>query len=219
MRVGTNAIYRVDEFDVVLRVHCGSAREVAQNLSLVEKLSKDAPLLPPLQPKVAVAGDFCATLWPLCTAANPATDSEAFGSALHRFHRAKAPAGMRRVNLLDPVPERIRRCEQLGVVQFALDYFNEEYEKLLPVMLEIASDGDNPLHCDAHIGNAVVKDEHLYLIDLDDLSTGPWQLDFVPAWTAAQRMGTANAYIATIGPLRETFEQWHYLQPPKRYAS
>lgn len=62
MRVGTNAIYRVDEFDAVLRVHYGSAREVAQNLSLVEELSTDAPLLRPLQPKVAMADDFCATI-------------------------------------------------------------------------------------------------------------------------------------------------------------
>lgn len=88
-----------------------------------------------------------------------------------------------------------------------LNYIENKIEEVSHYQHEISSSGDNIVHLDGYHQNIVIYDNNPCLIDLDTLSIGPWQYDYVIVYTTYLR---AQEDI-DLSQFPEGFMEWEYL--------
>lgn len=170
-------------WDEVIKVYPNSAQdEVNENLGVVMELSHTAPVLAPLIPCALVSenNDSIASLWPHC----PMNDSmEGLADALGALHQSPS-IDLPPVDVMSAMVERMSVIDVDGDTHAALvDKVNAAHN----VAHEVS--GKCIVHNDAHMGNSVVHEGEVKLIDCEDVCIGPPEWDFLPILHASVRFG------------------------------
>ena len=91
-----------------------------------------------------------------------------------------------------------------------VDFLRRRADELRGVHDAMRFSGSDLIHADAHIGNAVIVDGAVKLIDLDGLRVGPWQYDPVPTAVAARRRGEVDAFEQVVAGYGRNPRDWEF---------
>lgn len=211
LRVGTNLIFSVPQFKVVLRASRGEPPQSDAFLKLINELSAEAPILPPLIHKIIECDDWRFSVWPMGENADLSKHGDAFASALDSLHQIryeKINYPFPKFTPLAPVQNRLDKATNAGAPINCIEFLRTKLTQLSSSMDAFDEQPGCLLHGDAHIGNAVIYRKQLMLIDLDDICYGPWQLDFIPAWTAMLHMDESERYLSIVSKHQEEINEW-----------
>lgn len=173
----------------VIRVHhISHMDEVNQRLQDIITLSHSgAPLLEPLIPHALVSEDSksIATLWPYCPRNDSVDGVMGAVDMLHKVGNSDLPGiDLPDVDVMGAMRERMDTMDVSDEVHAVLSTMVGEAE-------ELAHDvsGGCIVHSDAHVGNSVIQDGVVKLIDCDNLCIGPPEWDFLPMLHSQVRFG------------------------------
>lgn len=219
LRHGTQAIVASRTRGLVWRISTGiDADAIADNLALSSELARTAPVLGPQRTTVATAGALCMSEWRL---GSPVPAERAFtslGQCLVGLHSHAVPAGLPVFGDFEKIPGRLERAVAQDVPDDLLNRMQDRADQVVPRMRAVVHQDRTLMHGDAHIGNLVELDGRPLLIDLDDLSTGPHQLDLVPSWVSGRRMQRDPAQFQhLIDAYGEDVRQWSEFDTACRY--
>ncbi|HKS48769.1 MAG TPA: aminoglycoside phosphotransferase family protein [Amycolatopsis sp.] len=209
LRFGENAIYRLRQEPVVVRV--GRSVEAASKEVHVARwldLHGFPAARLALDQDPVVVGGIPVTFWEYIPEnPTPITPAE-FGKLLHDLHALPAPTDFRLPDF-QPMPKTKDRLENiptgylsesdLAFFQSRYDEISAEFEKLDFVL------PPGPIHCDAHPGNLLRgPDGTLNLIDFEDFAYGPREWDAAVLSVRHQAFGWASeaeyrAYVDAYG--------------------
>ncbi len=191
VRRGTNEIFRDASIRIVVRVTSANRLEtVRRSLGIASAVSEaGGPVVAPLSQSVIFVGDDeIATLWPMGDEPKR-LDGFKLGSLLRRLHDVPPPAA---VVAWDVTPRIVKRLEAAGDSERFRGYTKFLLEELARITerFDAVQPGRQVLiHGDAHLGNLVLLDGELRLIDLDDIAFGPREADFAPLMITIRRFG------------------------------
>jgi Ser/Thr protein kinase RdoA (MazF antagonist) len=200
LRLGENALYRVMDTDLLLRVtRAGTTlKEVARTVAAAATLrAHGVPVCEPVgQYEPMVLGDGVVSVWRFYTERPDSQSNFAdFGRVIRRLHENShelvpvLPAW----NPFDKIYRRLRVAAAAGVPsEWVSDLTGRagDLEKVLADFEPALSEG--VIHGDAHAGNLINSMDGPILIDLDDLANGPRDADFVPTLVQLRRFGLAT---------------------------
>lgn len=199
VRFGSNAMFRMAESDVLLRVAAPNAkrRDVDRTLQLAQELNESGiPVPQPLNlwGDSAICGPVngsYVTAWHWVEADNQPVTAREFGFALRQLHAVSISVPLPQWDALSAIRQRAKELRLLAVPKWIKWRIYEE-------LTQAASDaedmpmsvlGTGPIHGDAHMGNSIHRGEGLVLLDLDDFCVGPREVDLGPTLVAARRLG------------------------------
>ncbi|MGH4012827.1 MAG: phosphotransferase enzyme family protein [Pseudonocardiaceae bacterium] len=233
LRLGENALYRILDTDLLLRVGRPGTNpeDVSTTIAAAARLRANG--IPVCEPAVQVHLDGPIVLKNCVVSAwkyypempGASTDFREFGRALKNLHLNSAEIADRLPswNPLAITRHRLQAVSKIGIPpQWINDLTRrvDEFEEELSIFEPMLSSG--VIHGDAHAGNVLNSEDGIILIDLDNLSIGPRDADFAPTivqlrrfdlsvdqWTAFTRgYGLRNSWILHESPLvrlRELF--------------
>lgn len=188
LRLGTHWVFAADASGLVIRVLADGEDPSAvrvHNSHLIELARQGARLVLPLEEEPRQLGDdFWITLWPYCPQ-QPFDMAREMVGALLSLHSCQDPG----LGLWNPGPrilQRLVRAEAQGVPSNLLVRLVNLTEPLLDER-PTANHSAVPVHGDAHAGNLVSSAGKGLLIDLDDVSLGPREVDLAPAIVSLRR--------------------------------
>lgn len=175
-------VWRVSPLDLIDRL--------TENMNTIQQLNSDSGVLFPLRDEVEFTSGFCVTRWPL---AGHFTDEgergEALAEALLKLHASLLPTGLKRMDVMPRLDERMARIRALeGFHPSVLSALQHRVEALREPYAAMVASGAALLHGDAHPGNVMSFRGEPVLIDLDDLCLGPAELDAIPTLVSGNRL-------------------------------
>lgn len=219
IRHGTNVIFGSRERRLVWRLSVGvPARAVRRNVELAAALAARAPVVGPATERVAERGRLCLTQWPMADPRPPGADPADLGTCLRAVHAVPPADDLPVFGDFAKIPARLRAVERSGAPRGVVDALASRASAVVPAMQEVVVAEHGLLHGDAHVGNLMEVDGSAVLVDLDDLCTGPHQLDLVPAYVASLRLGGGRAAWDRVArAYGEDLEGWEHLGVAVRY--
>lgn len=180
--VSERTVWRVSPLDL--------ADKLTDNMKTIQQLSSDAGILFPFRDEVEFISGFCVTRWPLV---GPVVDErergEALAATLLKLHASLLPTGLKRVNVMPRLDDRMNRIRPLKDFHPSiLSALQDRVEALREPYAAMVASGATLLHGDAHAGNVMRFRGNPILIDLDDLCLGPAELDAVPTFVSGHRL-------------------------------
>lgn len=197
LRVRSSVHVELPRAEVVARVEASGAERIAERQVRIARLlsGRGAPVARLVQPERQpyFVGDGAVTLWKrLEQVAEP--DLAALGQAVRALHDATRSL----------LPPDLPSCDPFSVLHHDLDWpspwsGSDESEELRRRADTLAEEWqlaarDDPLgrvvvHGDPHQGNAIVTEQGLVLLDLEEAGEGPASWDFAPLKVGVQRYG------------------------------
>lgn len=190
MRIGTNSVLCDWEHGVVVRVTSTDCDPDVLNqwLCTVIRLAKaGAPVLPPLhESSIQVNSHQYATFWPLANI-HPKLSSIDLASLISGFHSVKIHPDDRPWSYVERCKSRLMNIAQSSITDSVIEQLNELVGREL--MLADLQASSNPVlvHGDAHPNNVLVYEGKLVLIDLDNVGSGPREIDLAPYAVSCRR--------------------------------
>lgn len=211
LRVGTNVVVALPAAGKVMRIRTASVMAVHSNLLDVADLARRADVLGPASEMLSIVGEYVVTLWPLGYDLPTVEEGYAgFGAALRSLHQLSPRDGLGRLNTLWRLDARLPELAELGVPADDVDFLRRRADELRGVHDAMRFSGSDLIHADAHIGNAVIADGAVKLIDLDGLRVGPWQYDLVPTAVAARRCGEVAIFEQVVAGYGRDPRGWEF---------
>lgn len=199
LRVGTNIVVALPAAGKVMRIRDATVMAVHANLLDVADLARRADVLGPASETLSIVGDYVATIWPLGHDLPTVEEGYAgFGAALRSLHRVPPRAGLGRLNTLWRLDARLPELDKLGVPADDVDFLRRRADELRGVHDAMRFSGSDLIHADAHIGNAVIVDGAVKLIDL------------VPTAVAARRRGEVDAFEQVVAGYGRGPRDWEF---------
>lgn len=147
------------------------------------------PVLTPLSRSILHLGDDqIATLWPMGDEPHQ-LDGYRFGSLLRQLHDTPPPSTLARWDVVPKVIKRLDVAEGDERFRGYTEFLREELLRIEEPTATSPSAWQTLIHGDAHPGNVVIVDGQARLIDLDEVATGPREVDFAPMSIARCRFG------------------------------
>lgn len=211
LRVGTNVVVALPAAGKIMRIRAATVMAVHENLLDVADLARRADVLGPASETLSIVGDYVATIWPLGHDLPTVEEGYAgFGAALRSLHRVTPRDGLGRLNTLWRLDARLPELVKLGVPVDDVDFLRRRADELRSVHDAMRFSGSDLIHADAHIGNAVIVDGAVKLIDLDSMRIGPWQYDLVPAAVGARRFGESDIFASMVAGYGRDPRDWEF---------
>jgi aminoglycoside phosphotransferase (APT) family kinase protein len=197
MRVRQAAHVVLPAADMVVRIEDAGALHLAERqVAVAQALAAcHAPVARLVRPEIQplLVGDRPVTLWRrLRSVADPTY--EGIGGAVRALHDATGemhPAGVSEIDPLEQIRAHLRAPSQWSgsaamteLVRRTDDLASQWGHAVRPDAL-----GTAIVHGDPHIDNAIVTDDGLVLIDLEDAGIGPAGWDFAPLTLGVKRYG------------------------------
>lgn len=203
LRLGENAIFRLEGTDLVLRVaRPGTSVESVRRVIEVSMLLRSAGVLVG-EPVAASTGhnplildDEIVSVWRYYEQLLRGNfDYRAFGSILRGFHEHSLPAAgsLPQWDAFSHTKSRLLAVRSRGAPSEWIDDLDclvRELELELQSFTPGLSVG--VIHGDAHSGNALNTANGLILIDLDNIAIGPRDADFAPTLVQDRRFARAR---------------------------
>lgn len=114
--------------------------------------------------------------------------------ALYKLHNmdkntVQDSLNLSRMNIINTINSRYEKVEESNIDNEIKDYLKSMIDKSQMIHDKIAFSGNETLHLDAYGGNVIEYKENPCFIDLDTLSLGPWQYDYVVLFVSSQLFG------------------------------
>ena len=193
IRIGTNIVLCDRQHSLVARVTSADPSLDALNewLCTVRRIARSgAPILTPLhQDAVQINTHQCATFWPLGDSSS-LCNSEDLASLLYRFHSVRLHPEDRPWSYLERCKARLTKISESSMTDSIVQRLHELVDSEL--MSFDLREYTNPVlvHGDAHPSNVVSFRERLHLIDLDNIGSGPREIDLAPYAVSCRRFPT-----------------------------
>lgn len=182
-----------------MRIRAASVMAVHANLLDVADLARRADVLGPASQVLSIVGDYVSTLWPLGYDLPTVEEGYAgFGATLRSLHQVAPRDGLGRLNTLWRLDARLPELDKLGVPADDVDFMRRRADELRDVHDAMRFSGSDLIHADAHIGNAVIVDGAVKLIDL------------VPTAVAARRRGEVDAFEQVVAGYGRDPRDWEF---------
>lgn len=197
-------VWRVSPLDL--------ADRLTDNMNTIQQLSSDAGILLPLRAEVEFTSGFCVTRWPLAGSVTEEHErGEALAESLVKLHASLLPTGLKRVNVMPRLEDRINRIRNLkGFHSSVLSALEDRVEALREPYAAMVASGATLLHGDAHAGNVMLFRGAPALIDLDDLCLGPPELDAIPTFVSGRRLQRTERWDGFKGVFGD-IKDWEHL--------
>ena len=200
LRARTSIHVVLPRADVVARVEGPGGRDLALRKVLVARAlaARDAPVTRLVRPEIQpfLIGDGAVTLWRrLRSVATPTF--EAVGRAVRAIHEATARSLPGSVPSIDPFGQ-VRACLDSPSPWSGSTAVRELRGRADELALRWREGTqDDPLgrvvvHGDPHADNAMVSEDGLVLLDLEDAGVGPASWDFAPLAVGVERYGLSS---------------------------
>lgn len=175
-------VWRVSPLDL--------ADKLTENMKTIQQLNGDAGILFPFRDEVEFLSGFCVTRWPLVAHVEDERErGEALAETLLKLHAALLPTGLKRVDVMPRLDDRMTRIRALtGFHPSVFSALQDRVEALREPYAAMVASGATLLHGDAHAGNVMRFRGDPILIDLDDLCLGPAELDAIPTFVSGNRL-------------------------------
>lgn len=196
IRIGTSYVFQDTECNTVRKVtrNPENYQRTKNHLETIRELAKDgAPILPPSpQDPVQLPSGQILTTWPRLTKTK--TKNSELPKVLRQLHSTpySSTANLSPWKPGAKITHRLEKARSIGVppglitqIETAWKTLQEELPQDYPTQALI--------HCDPHRENLGEWNGETVLIDLDDLSTGPPEVDLAPA-VADQRKFKEHSY-------------------------
>lgn len=201
LRLGENAIFRHSLAAVLVRVARPTTpvADVARTMQLAAILHGMAVRVgaPALdwanEPVVTQNGPV--SIWRYYQPVSGTTlDFHTFGATLRAIHQLQPPVAVPIWDPLASVARRLRTFETEGRIPEAwIDHLRSLAAAVRAGLEAMPTRGTRLLHADAHSGNVLTAADGLVLVDLDNMSTGPLEADFIPTLVQARRFKTPRS--------------------------
>ena len=198
IRQGTNVIAGSKAQNRIYRIHCGDDPAIVKDhLLRAQALYELGSLVvPPLLDEPAVDNELVVTVWPRGKVPEQ-VDACDMGRALASIHEVHLEWPLEPIQLSPRIQERLKNLPT-SLPEDVRQILHDHAESAFKLLEEGIVEGDTLLHSDAHLGNAVIHEGRLKLIDLDDLCIGRLEYDLVPGFMESRRFGGT----------RESFEKF-----------
>lgn len=192
LRMGTRDVYECASASLIVRVHNAETdpERIQRWNVLLERLEEQGALIvPPLRSEALRVGpDRWATLWPLGT--RPVAPSAGLGAAVRSVHECSRLTGLPQWDPFPKIRQRLDFVNGLSVPTELSQTIAREAQRLDEERPNAAR--GTVIHGDAHAGNLVQLEEKARLIDLDDMSWGPPEVDLAPSVVASKRFSLSE---------------------------
>lgn len=203
LRLGENALYKVECADLLLRVARPITSRDRVRRSLVAARMLGAQGIPVAQPAALsnveeplILSTGIVSAWRFYPSA-PAShiNFNDFGGLLRNLHD-HGPDVASLLDDWDPIAPIRRRLLSAAEIGAPRPWTDELYHRLntieqdLELLDPILSVGI--IHGDAHTGNILSTEQGLVIIDLDDLCTGPREVDLIPTLVQLRRFSVTE---------------------------
>jgi aminoglycoside phosphotransferase len=200
IRHGSSSVYELIGEDVIVRV----SREPLHNLTAVrEHLRKlialselGAPILAPCTDDVLEMPVTWATLWPRASEIQDADRIERLGRALRLLHELRIPSEVHLPAWSPAHHVRLRLSQMASISGLPRSVASQLQNNADTVLASLpALEPSALVHGDAYGANLMEREGRALLIDLDDLSVGPPEVDFAPTLVSSRRFeGNSRHY-------------------------
>ena len=201
VRIGTNIVLCDRQHRLVARVTSADPSLDALNewLCTVRRIARSgAPILAPLhQDAIQINTHQCATFWPLADD-SPLCNNEDLASLLSRFHSIRLHPEDRPWSYLARCKARLTKISESSMTDSIIQRLHELADSEL--MSFDLREYPNPVlvHGDAHPSNVVSFRERLLFIDLDNVGSGPREIDLAPYAVSCRRFPTPQKSWSTF---------------------
>lgn len=202
IRSSSNETYYLKKDDYIIRFHHiedqDRSSDVIKNISaqpyrsiIIWNMQKNT--VPCVKPFVEYSDEWISTLWFRGNEIVEDLDKN-MCEALHKLHSmdkttVQDSLCLSRMNIIDTINTRYENILQLNIDPEIKDYLRTMVSIARKTHDLIAYSGDNTVHLDTYGGNLVEYRGYPCLIDLDTLSLGPWQYDYIVSLVSAQLFG------------------------------
>jgi hypothetical protein len=194
LRVGTNALFRIDRRSVVVRIGLrpDAVRIAEKEIRVAEWLVAEG--VPAVRPVAGIAqpvnvGGRPVTFWEWVPADEDRPAPRQLGAALRRVHALPVP--LFELPYFDPLAgvDALLTSDP-AVDPDALSFLRNECERLRRAYHQLTFELPwGPVHGDAHTGNLMRSDGRAILIDFETFAVGPREWDLVPTAVQLERFG------------------------------
>lgn len=193
VRLGSNAIYKLKDYNYVVRISKPDLNIDILELrhQFIEELGQTGfPLIRMVKdyPRLVLSGCHVVA-WHYEYDMRKNVDWIEFGELIKRFQSEsndllkKSDLNLPKHNPFQKVRERLSYIKERDLLEEAdLKYFFSQCERLEKLYADyVPVLGMSAIHGDAHTGNVITTDKGLVLCDFDEIAIGPKEYDLVPA--------------------------------------
>ena len=193
LRSSVNDVYVIGNNDYILRMH-----QMRDNIDTLYNISNQprrshileaagAQIVPAASPYVFLDDNYISTIWEYGEQSNNKSDIFNALNSLHSIYDKSVIEALRlpRMDIISIIQKRVDEFTIKTDHKDIADFLLREVEQARIENEHIANAGNNIVHLDGYQRNIVLYNEKPSLIDLDTLSLGPYQYDYIVSYVSS----------------------------------